>query len=269
MKKYSWLFKSLFVVVTLIAAHFINNWIMLALIILYIALLIVMQRYVIYYVKANKSYAEKDISASIKWFDRAYNIKNCSAKVKAMYGFVLLKNGQVSEAESVLKPLLNAKISSDEKIKVKSYWALLLWKKGNLDEAISIYEDILNTYKTTNIYSNLGYLLILQGDIDKAFKINLEAYEYNDSDNIISDNLGYTYYLKGEYEKAKAIYEKLIPKEPQFPEAYYDYALILLELNDKEKALNLFKKSLDYNISNLSILTKEKIKGKIEEIENK
>lgn len=269
MKKYSWLYKLLAVVATLIAAHFISNWIMLALIIFYIALFIFMQRSVFYYIKANRCYALKDINSSINWFEKAYKVKNCSVKVKSLYGFILLKDGQLDKAESVLKPLLDVKISSDEKIRVKSYWALILWKRGNIDEAISILEDIISGYKNTLIYSNLGYLLILKGDIDKALKVNLEAYEYNDADNVILDNLGYSYYLKGEYDKAKEIYEKLMPKQPKFPEAYYDYAQVLIMQGEKVQALDLLKKSLEFNISNLSILTKEKIEEKIMEVEDK
>ncbi|MDP4178882.1 MAG: tetratricopeptide repeat protein [Bacillota bacterium] len=267
MKKNSGLLKVVIAAAALVIAHFISNWLMLALIILLIAFLIYSKRDYYYYSKAIKCYSKRDFSESIKWLEKAYSLKKCSKKIKMLYGFLLLRDRQLDKAEEVITPLLNENINNDERLKLKSYLALIIWQRGNLDEAILRFEEILKGFKTTIIYSNLGYLLLIKGDIERAYDVNLEAYEFNDLDFGVMDNLGCTYYYREEYEKAKGIYEKLIPKNPQFPDAYYNYALVSLSLGDKEKALDLMNKALDYTTNKLSVLTKEKVEEKIKEIE--
>ena len=103
--------------------------------------------------------------------------------------------------------------------------------------------------------------------MDKALKFNQEAYEYNDSNSIIMDNLGQAYYLNGDYSKAAEIYEKLMAANPTFPEAYYNYGLVLLAMGKKEEALEMMKKALNYDFTYLSTVTKENVEEKIREVQ--
>ncbi len=150
---------------------------------------------------------------------------------------------------------------------LKSNYALALWKNGELDRAIAIYEDIFPKYKNTIIYGSLGYLYILKGDLEKALKFNQEAMEYNDTGTVILDNLGQTYYLMGEYEKAEEIFKKLMTLSPKFPEAYYDYALVLEKLGNKSGCIENLKNALNYKPNFLSGVTVEQIQDKLKQVE--
>ena len=211
------------------------------------------------------SYYKGDIDKAIRWFGRAYRTGKAHPQVVTSYAYLQLKQGRVEEAEQVLKGQMNKKLSQDDLNYAKSNYALVLWKKGDLDGAISMLEEIIRDYKTTTLYGSLGYLYIVRGDLEKALEFNREAYEYNNTNAVIQDNLGQTCYMAGEYDKALEIYEKLIPTNPGFPEAYYNYALVLLKRDMPARALANLEKSLKYKLTFLSAITREDIDARIEE----
>lgn len=244
-----------------------NAFLGIAAIIVYIGFWIFIKRAFIYEYRGRFLYTKNDLNKAFKYFEKAYNADGCSKGFKILYGYLLLKQGEIERSEKILNGLIKSDITQSEEMQIKSNLALVLWKKGRIDESVEMLEKVYEQYKNTSVYGSLGYMYILKGDIEKALEFNKEAYEYNDTDNIILDNIGQTYYLSQEYDKAKEIYEKLIPKEPTFPEAYYNYGLVLLKLDMKNNALEQFKKALNYKFSFVSTITKEEIEQKIKELE--
>lgn len=235
---------------------------------LFAAFLLYRRRSFYYSVRAAKLYSIGLVDESLRLYSKAAKIKSSAPRVKHSYAYLLLKNKQVDEAITVLEALLNSNITEADKNNTKLTYSLAKWKSGKLDEAVEMLEGIYPNFKTTILYENLGYLLILQGNYERALAINLEAYDYNSSSNVISDNLGETYYHLGDYAKSAEIYESLVEKEPKFPEAYYHYALTLIKQDNKEKALKNYKKALEFPESYLSNITHEDIKNAIKELEN-
>ena len=120
-------------------------------------------------------------------------------------------------------------------------------------------------FKTTNLYQNLGLMYVIKGDARRALDFNKEAFEYNSDDMIIMDNLAESYALYGDTEKASELYEKLLEKEPHFPEPYYGYGQLLIKNGQKERGLELIEKSLEKKFTFLSVLQKEDVKKMLEE----
>lgn len=222
---------------------------------------------IIYYIGSNK-YKQNKIDEAYKYFEIAYKIKGSSMKVKLYYTYFLLLRGDLDQSEKLLRELSRKKITYSDEISIKLNISIIMWKRNNIDEAVNILMELLEKYKTTIIYQNLGYFLILKNDYDKALEINLEAYDYNSSNAGILDNLATTYYVKGEYEKSLKIYEELMPMKPSFPTAYYYYASTLIHLNKIDEALQNLKQALKCNFTFLSAISKEEIEAKITEIEN-
>ncbi len=252
--------------VIIIVALIVNKWLGVAALLVYIAVLIYVLRSAIYTLIGSKKYTQGNIEQAMLLFGRAYATGRASIRTTVSYAYILLKNKDLQKSEEILQKLIKNNQSSPQLPYIKSIMALVLWKKGNLDEATSMQEEVIRTYRTTSVYGSLGYMLILQGDLEKALKFNLEAYEYNSSDNIINDNLGQNYLLLGMYDKATEIYEPLLAKAPTFPEPYYNYALVLDKLGDREKALETIKKALDCKFSYLSTITKDDVEAKINEL---
>ncbi len=214
------------------------------------------------------NYNKGNLSKARRYFHLAYKNGASSPSTVMSYGYILLKSGDVDESEKLLNQVL--KLNPDEKYEIlaKANLALISWKKGNLDGAIETLQELVQGTKNTTIYGSLGYLLILKGDLEKAFEINVEAYEYNNTNSIIVDNLGYTYYLKGDYEKAYEIYSKLMALNPSYPEAYYNYGLVLNAINQRGRALNMMEKALKFTPTFLSAVKPDDIRAKMEEIRN-
>ena len=210
-------------------------------------------------------YSKKDFEKAVIWFKRAYENGKSKPRSAIQYAYLLLKSGNIDESERIFKSLIDSQLQTDDLMFARSNLALVLWKKGDLDGAVNMLEDIFSSFKTSTIYGSLGYLLILEGDMQKALKFNLEAYEYNSKNPVILDNLGQTYYLAGDYEKAVEIYKKLMSLNPTFPEAYFNYGLVLVKKGEAKDALLNMQKALNYKLSFLSTITREEIESKIEE----
>ena len=217
----------------------------------------------------NRKYISGKYNDSIKWMRRAYNTKGCIIKYKNAFAFLLLKTGNMQEAEQVLTELESLKLTNDEQMLVKVNLALLVWKKGNIYRAVTMLEEVYKDFKNTKVYMNLGLLLILQGNLEKALEFNLEAYEYNDSSPLIQNNLGRNYYLLGQFDKAQEIYEKTMAGSPSFPEAYYNYSLVLAKKGMIDKALEFARKALNYEFMNISSITKADAEMNIEELQKR
>ena len=91
-------------------------------------------------------------------------------------GYILLTRGYEEEADGILKPLLNLKAKKFSNEKAHIFYSLLQWKQGELDEAVESLENLKEGgYISTVLYTNLGFYLLEQGELDKALKLNLES----------------------------------------------------------------------------------------------
>ncbi len=216
---------------------------------------------------ARNKYIKREFEKAAKIFSIASKVGNLNPKNRELYGYSLLRTGKVDEALVVFRGTLPlTKRESGARYQIKNLIALTYWKQGNLQDAIEELEEVTEKgYKNTQIYQNLGILYNLSGKCEKAKKFNEEAYEYNKEDNIIADNLADIYAICGEYEKSAEIYEELIAREPRFPEAYYGYGKVLIELGQKEKGIEMIEKSLEKTFSFMSIRPKEEIEKMLEE----
>jgi tetratricopeptide (TPR) repeat protein len=214
----------------------------------------------------NSRYSKGQLGDAIRLYKKAFDAGKVPPQIAVSYSYLLLKSGNIEDSEKILSDLLGSKLAPDDEMFAKSNMSLVLWKKGELQASIALLEEVFINYKTSTVYGTLGYLLILNGDLDKALSLNLEAHEYNDKNKIIQDNLGQTYFLMGEYEKSAEIYETLVSANPTFPEAYYNYGLLLEATANYDEALTNFRRALNYKLSFLSTVTKEEIQGKVKEL---
>ncbi len=222
----------------------------------------------IYVIKANLAFQKGNAQEVLDLLGKAYKTGSAKASVVSTYGYMLLKHGRLEEAMSIFTELFNSsKLSATEKFDVQANYALALWKKGQIDEAITLFEKVIASYKNTNIYGSLGYLYNLNGNLDKALKFNLEAYDYNNTNGIILDNLGETYFLLGDFENADKVFKELMALNPKFPEAFYDYALVLEKMGDREKCIEYLNKAMQFKPHYLSAITSEDIENKLKEME--
>ncbi|MEL7658809.1 MAG: tetratricopeptide repeat protein, partial [Bacillota bacterium] len=218
-----------------------------------------------YAVSGSKAYNKGDMEKALRLFKKASESRNTKPNIISSYGFLLLRNGNMEEAENYLVRA-SEEVDRDPRLKQSTILnlAILRWKQGRFDEAIEMVEKSKEEYKNTGVYQILGYLLMSSGNLEKSLALNTEAHEFNKSDSVIADNLAETYYFLGERDKAEAIYEE-IEDTVKFPEALYYYGLILWDKGEWHKANEMFERATRLKASFLSNITDAAIAEKYEE----
>lgn len=231
-------------------------WVIIALIVIYIFI----KRSNLYALYARRLYVTGKADKAIKAFELADKMGKMSGENKMLFGYVLLREGDLDRARQVLTVAsMNPLEKNGVKLRIKSLRALVAWKEGDVPLATEMLEEVAEVYKNTSVFQNLGLMYIIGKNSEKAVEFCEMAYEYNSSDNILLDNLCEAYVLSGDYEKAEEHYKILMERKPEFPEAYYGYGFLKLKNGDKNEGLELIKKSLDMKFTYLSVMQKDEI----------
>lgn len=195
---------------------------------------------------------------------KAYKMKKSSIDTANIFIYILLKSGRYEKALEICQANEDRDMNEDQHIAFYSNKALTLWKLDNVDEAVSIFEDITKEYESTSIYVSFGTVLTFSSDLNKALELNKKAYQYNASSKGIKDNLAYTYFLLGDTDRAKRMYDELLDEPVNFPEAYYNAALVTHAKGQDEEAVRLFKQALTKQFTGLTAVTRAEIQSKID-----
>ena len=194
--------------------------------------------------------------------------KHIKPYTKIRYAFLELKYGDIKKAKKVISLLINdAFVDKKMKYEAKAIWALICFMEGDVEQAKEVCENLCKVYKTTDVYCTMGYIYNLTASPEEAVAFNLDAYEYNSDKDVIADNLAQAYYLNGEYDKAEELYGKIMANPPKFPEAYYNYALVLKELGNKDKAEEMLREALKKEFHNLTTVKKETVEETLKLLE--
>ena len=171
-----------------------------------------------------------------------------------------LKFGDVKKARTKLNMvLLKGGLKENFKNEARCILAIVLINQGEMEEAKEILEKLHKTHKNTNFYATFGYFALLTGDKEYYTKINEEAYDYNKDSPVICDNYAHMLYLNGEFDKAEKVYRELMEKTPNFPEAYYNYALVLIKKDDIEKVVEQLELALTKEFFGITTIKKEQV----------
>lgn len=213
-----------------------------------------------------------DKQKAFELFEKAYKTNKMKPQIALLYCYLLLRDAQVDVADKKIDEILEKYKTNLSETDIKNAHlnkALIKWKSSDLSGAIKKAEALYESgFKTTALYGVLGYWYILDNQYQKAFEINKEAYEYNNSDLIIADNLAQNYYLLGDLEKSYEMYLQILKKEPTFIEPYYNFALVLIEKNEKDMAIKYLKKALEIEEKFLSDITHKQINELLNKLGN-
>ncbi|MBR4893535.1 MAG: tetratricopeptide repeat protein [Clostridia bacterium] len=233
-------------------------WQFILVFILFFILLNVVPKYkYLYILKASSLIGEGKLEEGLRLFEKAAYHKKIDFMTKLRYAFCELKYGDIKKAKKMVMWILNEKITRNVYYEAKAINALILFKEGEIEEAKEAMTTVYENYKNTNMYCTLGYLFNILETSENAVNFNKEAYEYNSDHNTILDNLGQSYYLNDEIDEAYKVYETLIEKEPAFPEAYYNFALVLIKRGENERAKEMLETALTKEFHKLTTITKE------------
>ncbi|HOB20652.1 MAG TPA: tetratricopeptide repeat protein [Candidatus Atribacteria bacterium] len=209
--------------------------------------------------------ADKALVLYEKAMAKGVSIPGC----QMAYGVMLLRRGEFEQARQVFGRLIIEYPHSDPvRNRAKVNQALAYWKLGDLDTALDMLTEVHNKLRNSRTYSILGYLLIEAGDLEKALEFNLEALDYDDTDEEILDNLGQIYYLKGDLDEALRYFGKAYEENPDQLSTLYHLGCIYHDKGDKAKALEYLKKASARDISALSTVSRDRIEERLQALEH-
>lgn len=244
--------------------------------ILTISLIIVfiLNRGILYTFRANKYLNKNNIKKGYPILKRAYKTNTVPYIVINGYIYLSLKLGLNEEAyeaiDRVLTGKVSCKIKDTHKREALTLKSLYLWKTGDLKAGIEILDDLYkDNYINTLFFGNYGYMLFLDGQIEKAEKVCLEAHDYGERDKVTLDNLVSIYISTNRWEDGKKYLEKLLELNPKFPEAYYHGAQISQHYGDLEKAYEMLEKSLTLEFTHMTSITRDDIVNLQKKLEEK
>ena len=263
--------KWIFPFVILIVIFMLTNiWVVIFVILSFIAYKIFVNRDFFYSVKAKRCVGESDYLNAVRNYSLAINVNSNKPAYHLEKGYTLMMLGDFEEAKKVLTSINTSKFPLNIYQSAQSFLSIVEWKLGNLETAIKTTEQLHEqNYYTTTTYGNLTYFYILNGQYDKALALSKEAYDYNSSDAAIIENSARIHHLTGDTEQALKLYKQLEEKNPRYPEAWYNYALLLIDLEMYQDANIAINKCLAQEFTALTAITQDNAKQLNETIQIK
>ncbi|HHT94294.1 MAG TPA: tetratricopeptide repeat protein [Clostridia bacterium] len=243
----------------------IGKWLIFGIVLLiYLAVFVYIKLENIYLIQTGYFDKKGELQKTLKPAYKAYKIKNSTIDTANIFIYMLLKAGKYDKALEITEDNRNRYMTEDQYIAFSSNEALALWKTGKTEQSVALFDKIASKFESTSLYVSYGTVLTYSDDLNKALQVNKKAYEYNSGSKGIKDNLAYTYFLIGDTDRARRMYDELLSEPLNFPEAYYNAALVYCSQGDYDEGVRLMKSALTKQFNGLTAVTKEEISEKID-----
>ena len=189
-----------------------------------------------------------------------------NAKYLLPYSVLLLRKEQYEKAREVLKKAEKSPggLDPSQRALLLTNYAVACYNTRSSVYAIELLEEVHRKNPNGNSYATLGYLLVEQGDFEKALAFNETAVDYDDEDPLALDNMGQTYYRLGGEEgkkQAKEWFEKAVRFKPDAVDSNYFLALYDVDAGHYEAARKKLEICLQGRISPLNYATRERVQA--------
>ena len=133
------LFLILVGVLTFIGATTFGIWGGLAGFLVGIIIFVIIRRATLLFIIGNIKYNAGNHKQAYKWMKKAYNTSKLSPSLALMYAYMMIRDGMLAEAESVINKVtyLNARsLTNEDMLTAELNKAIIKWKQDNLEEGI-------------------------------------------------------------------------------------------------------------------------------------
>ncbi len=190
---------------------------------------------------------KKDISGSVKWFQKAISIDPNDEVSHLKMANLFLYSKKYPKAFAEINTVLKRNLYNAEAYFIKG---MCYKDMGDMDKAISSFQTAVQTEpKYFDGFMQLGLLYSKQKNplalqyFDNAIRL--------DSMNFESHYAKAMYYQsQGDYTNAKKVFKNAIRTDKTFAEAYYNIGFMLLQEDSTEKAKREFERVIAYDQDN-------------------
>jgi tetratricopeptide (TPR) repeat protein len=132
----------------------------------------------------------------------------------------LLNSGQLNQAEDLCHQVLRNIQNHPDALHVMG---LIHHQRGNSHEAVFLISNAIeNNPYVAVYYYNLGYILALSGEIDRAIEAYKESLSLKPDYAEAINNLGLILYDQDKIEESIILFQQAIRNKPGFTKAYYN-----------------------------------------------
>ena len=220
---------------------------------------------------ALRKHQKGEIEEARAIYEDLYSRGCISSRYLLPYSIMLLRDCKEESYHKAKEVLLKAQkaadLSENGRSELLLNFAVADFKLGNVEKAVELMERVHQKYPSGNTYSTLGYLYVEEGDAEKALELNTAALEYDDEDPIVLDNMGQTYYrLLNDKEKALEYFKKAHEIKPGQIDTLWFLSRYDLEADKKEEAIEKLETALEGRFSPLNYVTKAKIEEELKHL---
>lgn len=201
-------------------------------------------------------------------FKKLVDKNSTHATLYAYYGNMLLLDNRANDA----LPILEKGMSLKHDTIIDKNLALALsschWVLGDIKTAIKYLEDLQQKYDYINdsVLATLGYLYLLDEQVDNARKTTMLALEENPLSASALDNMGQIELHEKNYETAKECFLKALDVNPKLIDSVYYLGVVYEKEEDYQKALEYYNKALECNCSVLNTVNMDMIHESIKRV---
>lgn len=224
--------------------------------------------------KAVALHNKGDLKGAKAIYDELYAAGVMDAAYLLPYTILLLREGGDEEAEKVKEILRKVEkmpgLNQQQKTEIHVNYACAQFKLGHLPEAIHLLEASHQKRPCGSVYQTLGYLYVVAGDQEKGIPFIEEALEYDDEDPIVLDNMGQMYYrVLNDKEKALEYFKKAIDIKDNQIDSLWFLSRYDLEAGDKAAAREKLETALAGRFSPLNYATKAMVQQELDALGEK
>jgi len=119
-------------------------------------------------------------------------------------------------------------------------------QKGDLQKALAIYSEAnIKSPKDAETLFKMGYVLAQQNRDDEAMEYYKEALSLDANNTFIHQAMASLYRKMGEFASARNHLNASLDIDDKNPITYYNYGNLLIDMNQKEEAKEMYQKALE------------------------
>ena len=218
--------------------------------------------------KALIDHRKGNIAAARAAYEALYADGFINASYMISWSYILLREGGEENYKKVKEILVKAQkdptLTEQQRGDLLVNFAVADYKLGNTEKAVELLERVHQKTPKGETYGALGYVLIEQGDAEKALAFNEAALEYDDEDPVILDNLGQIHYrLLNNKETALEYFNRAHELKPGQIDTLWFLSRYDLEAGKKDDAIEKLTTALEGRFSPLNYVTKATVEEEI------
>lgn len=203
--------------------------------------------YIIHYNLGTALLSQKQLDQAIPHFEEAIKIEPRFTEAIGNLGLVFLEQNRLEEAVNTFQRAISMNEAKPEP-KLYSDLGYVLQLQGKHDQAVENYNKALSLDPAfIPAIFNMAGMLKLQGKLDGALSHYRRAMELSPGNAEVYNSIGIILSMKNQFEDASVYYSKALEIKPDIASAHKDLGKIYVIQKDFERAVISFTEALKYN----------------------